>query len=49
MSVDKLMKTMKDRDDLTTKNKNQLMRSLEERDMKLLDALMDAIRDKGTQ
>ena len=43
MSVDKLMKTMKERDFLQIK----LIQCIEERDLKLIDALVDEIKDKS--
>ena len=44
MNVDKLMTKMKESDMLQV----QLKHSLEERDLKLLDALTDAIKDKSS-
>ena len=44
MNVDKLMIKMEESDMLQV----QLKQSLEERDLKLLDALTDAIKDKSS-
>jgi len=60
MNVDKLMTTMKDREEVAKDRDDlikdsglrmqaELKQSLEERDLKLLDALTDAIKDKGSK
>ena len=60
MNVDKLMTTMKEKDEVAKerddlkkdsglKMQAELKQSLEERDLKVLDALTDAIKDKGSK
>ena len=51
MNFDKLMTTLKEKDEVTKEmdlHQAQFKLSLEERDMKLLDALTDAIKDKSS-
>ena len=52
MDFDKLMTTMKDKDDMTKERDSmqaQLLQSLEERDLQLLDVLTDSVKEKSSQ
>ena len=49
MDFDNLMKYMKEKDELTKERESQLRQSLEERDLQLLDALMDSVKEKSSQ